>query len=241
MILFIIIIFFFLQKRQYEYSLELQTIRLNYDKELYKTQLEIQEQTFKQISREIHDNVGQYLSLARLGLITLDTGNPEEAESGIAEIGEILEKALEDLRDISKSMNPDIIRKGGLKKAIEMQVGFLQRGGKYHVTFDVDGAYRSLSEQKEVVLFRILQEAINNIIRHADASDIAILLDFAREELKLFVRDNGKGFDLRYATCSSGKIGGIANMQQRTKLIEGRFDIETAAGSGTTIVVSTPI
>ena len=116
MVVFIILILFSFQKKQYNYTLKLKAVKFNHDKELYKAQLEIQEQTFLQISREIHDNVGQYLSLARLSLTTLDLNSPTEAKSGIAEISEIIEKALEDLRDMSKSMNPEIIRKGGLKK-----------------------------------------------------------------------------------------------------------------------------
>ena len=241
MVVFIVVIFFFLQKKQQNYYSDLKAVKFNYDKELYKAQLEIQEQTFQQISREIHDNVGQFLSLAKLGLATLDINRREEAISGIAEISEILEKALEDLRDMSKSMNPDLIRKGGLKKAIEMQVGFLQRGGKYHVTFDINGEYKSVSEQKEIILFRILQEAVNNIIRHASASYIAILLSSLNEELKLYIQDNGKGFDTKSPYPPSRKIGGIINMQQRARLIDARLDIESTIGKGTTITVSTSV
>lgn len=241
MVVFIIIILFFFQKKQQSYSTDLKAVKFYYDKELYKAQLEIQEQTFKEISREIHDNVGQFLSLAKLGLASLDRSNPAELEEGISEITEILEKALEDLRDMSKAMNPDVIKKGGLKRAIEMQVGFLQRGGKYHVTFNTKGEYPSVSEQKEIILFRILQEAVNNIIRHASASDIIILLSSIKEELKLLIQDNGKGFDTRLAYSHLGRIGGINHMQQRAKLINAQFDIESILGMGTTITVSTPI
>jgi len=241
MVTFIIVILFFLQKKQHGYTSELKAAKFNYDKELYKAQLEIQEQTFQQISREIHDNVGQFLSLAKLSLTTIDFDRREETESGIAEISEILEKALEDLRDMSKSMNPEIIRKGGLKRAIEMQVGFLQRGGKYHVTFNMYGDYHTISEQKEIILFRILQEAVNNIIRHAAASDITILLSSNNAELKLHIQDNGKGFDIKNPYPASRKIGGITNMQQRAKLIDARFDIESILGKGTTITVLTPV
>ena len=241
MVVFVVFILLILQKKQFSYNTDLKAAKFNYDKELYKAQLEIQEQTFQQISREIHDNVGQFLSLAKLSLTTIDFDRREETESGIAEISEILEKALEDLRDMSKSMNPEIIRKGGLKRAIEMQVGFLQRGGKYHVTFTMYGDYHTISEQKEIILFRILQEAVNNIIRHAAASDITILLSSNNAELKLHIQDNGKGFDIKNPYPASRKIGGITNMQQRAKLIDARFDIESILGKGTTITVLTPV
>ncbi|MDP4130074.1 MAG: sensor histidine kinase [Bacteroidota bacterium] len=241
MVVFIVIILFFLQKKQQGYYSNLKAVKFYYDKELYKAQLEIQEQTFREISREIHDNVGQFLSLAKLGLVSLDINNRKETEDGIAEITEILEKALEDLRDMSKAMNPDVIRKGGLKKAIEMQVGFLQRGGKYHVTFNINGECQSISEEKEIILFRILQEAVNNIIRHASARDIVILLNPGEQELTLIIQDNGKGFDTRLTNSQFSRIGGINHMQQRAKLIDARFDIESTEGKGTTITVSTPL
>jgi signal transduction histidine kinase len=241
MFVFIVMILFFIQKKQQGYYTDLKAVKFYYDKELFKAQLEIQEQTFREVSREMHDNIGQFLSLAKLGLISLDIYNQQEVKEGIAEVTEILEKALEDLRDMSKAMNPDVIRKGGLKRAIEMQVGFLQRGGKFHVTFDMKGEYQTISEQKEIILFRILQEAVNNIIRHASASDINIILLSIEEELRLLIRDNGKGFDARGLHSQAGKIGGINHMQERAKLIDARFNIDSVLGKGTTITISTPL
>ncbi len=240
MVIFIIIFLFFLQKKQHGYDSKLKAAKIGFEQELYKTQLEIQEQTFQQIAREIHDNVGQFLSLAKLGLATLDIDSREEAESGIAEITEILGKALEDLRDMSKSMNPDIIRNSGLKRAIEIQAGFLKRGGRYQVDFDLSGEYRPMPEQKEIILFRILQEAINNIIRHAKATNIAIRLNTGADKVQLHIADNGQGFDLKQTSGGQAKIGGLINMQQRARMINASFEIESFPEKGTTITVSTP-
>ena len=98
MVCFIIIVLFFIQKKQKGFIHDLMAVKANYEKELYKTQLEIQEQTVQEISREIHDNVGQILSLAKLSLGTLDLDRKEEAKDSIVEISDILEKALDDLR-----------------------------------------------------------------------------------------------------------------------------------------------
>src|SRR4030095_3418002 len=105
MITFIIIILFFVQKKQRLFEKNLIDVKTNYDRELYKAQLEIQEQTFQEIAREIHDNVGQILSLAKLGLGTLDLEKKDESKESILEISDILEKALEDLRHLSRTMN----------------------------------------------------------------------------------------------------------------------------------------
>jgi signal transduction histidine kinase len=240
MITFIIIILFFVQKKQKKFEQDLFTVRANYEKELYKAQLEIQEQTFQEIAREIHDNVGQILSLAKLGLGTLDLDRRDEAKESIAEISDIIEKALDDLRHMSRTMNAETIKKGGLKNSIEMQVGFLQRGGKFNIHFNIIGELVSLNETKEIILFRILQEAVNNIIRHSAANDIYITLSYSQEHMKLQIDDNGRGFSLQDQISGSARINGIYNMQHRAKLIEAEFEIDSTIGNGTKITVTTP-
>ena len=240
MLTFIVAILFFVQKKQRGFSHDLMEIKANHDRELFKAQLEIQEQTFQEIAREIHDNVGQILSLAKLGLGTIDLERKEETKDSIQEISDILEKALDDLRHMSRTMNSDIIKTGGLKKSIEMQVGFLQRGGKFNTHFNINGDTVKLNETKEIILFRILQEAVNNIIRHSWATEICISLVYNKDFLKLQIKDNGKGFSLDEKVAGANHINGINNMQRRAKLIEAEFEIVSELGKGTVITVSTP-
>ena len=241
MVTFIMIILFSLQKKQNGFTNDLMTVKANFEKELYKTQLEIQEQTSQEISREIHDNAGQMISLAKMGLGTIDLESKEEAKESILEISDILEKALDELRHLSRTMNAEVITKGGLKKSIEMQVGYIQRGGKFNIHLHVNGEPVSLDENKEIILFRILQEAINNIIRHSTATDICITLFYIKDFLKLEVKDNGKGFNLHEQFSGSRPpINGISNMQHRAKLIGAEFEIDSKPGFGTNIIVSTP-
>ncbi|HEY4935876.1 MAG TPA: sensor histidine kinase [Puia sp.] len=240
MVSFIIIILFFIQKKQKGFALDLMAVKATYERELYKTQLEIQEQTFQEIAREIHDNVGQILSLAKLGLSTLDLERKDEAKESVVEISDILEKALDDLRHMSRTMNAEIIKKGGLKKSIEMQVGYIQRGGKFNIHFHVNGEHVILDETKEIILFRIVQEAVNNIIRHSTATDICISLYYSKDLLKLHIQDNGKGFSLNDQISGPNHISGIYNMQHRAKLIEAEFQLDSKIGNGTSIIVTTP-
>jgi two-component system, NarL family, sensor kinase len=239
MITFIIIILFTAQKKQRGFELELNTVKLNFEKELYKAQLEIQEQTFKEISREIHDNVGQILSLAKMGLGTLDIEKKEEAKESIVEISDILEKALDDLRHLSHAMNSEVLTRGGLKRSIEMQMGYIQRGGKFNTHLEVNGEPIIFDETKEIILFRIVQEAINNIIRHSIATDIRILLFYEKDYLKIVIQDNGKGFSLTELITGIKPINGIQNMQQRAKMIESEFELDSQPGKGTRISVTT--
>ena len=240
MVSFIVIILFFVQKKQKGFVSDLNAVKANYDKELYKAQLEIQEQTFQEISREIHDNVGQNLSLAKLNLNTLDLEMKDETNASIEEISDILEKSLEDLRHLSLSLNADIIRRGGLKNSIERQMGFLKRGGKFNIHMDVLGEYTRLDETKEIILFRIMQEAINNIIRHSKATNIMISLHYFPDFLKMHIQDNGKGFNLIEKSNGTNHLNGIYNMQHRAKIINAQFEMDTAVGNGTSIIVTTP-
>jgi two-component system NarL family sensor kinase len=238
---FIIIILFFIQKKQKGFALDMIAVKANHESELFKTKLEIQKQTFDEISREIHDNVGQSLSLAKLGLSTLDPEGQYAGNEEIKEISEILEKALHDLRYMCRTLNSDIIKNGGLKKTIEMQVGYLQRGGKFNIQLHVDGDLVMLDETKEVFLFRIVQESVNNIIRHANATYINISLSYSKIALKLQINDNGKGFDLNEQISGPNHISGIYNMKNRAKMIGAEIQIESKIGSGTTIIVTTPL
>ncbi len=239
MITFIVTILFFIQKKQKGFASDLNTVKANYEKELYKAQLEIQEQTFQEIAREIHDNVGQLISLAKLGVNALDFDKKEEAAKHTAGISDMLTKATEDLRHMSRSMNADFIKKRGLVRSIEMQTDFLQRSEKFKTHFRVVGEIRRLTETKEVILFRILQEAVNNIIRHSRATEMNIILTYNKEGLLLKIQDNGKGFVMQKETDETLSMNGIYNMQHRARLIESEFRIESIPDRGTTITVMT--
>ena len=186
----------FLQKKEEKYTLDLLAVKANFDRELFKAQLEIQEQTSLENSREIHDNVGQTLTLAKLRVETLDPEGKIEEKASILEISEYIEKALDDLRHISRTMNPDIIKNRGLQKSIEMQVAFLQRGGKYNIHMVVVGEQVSFDKTNEIILFRIVQEAINNIIRHSAATDIFLSLSYESDYLTTSCQGQWEG--LRY-------------------------------------------
>jgi len=233
---FIAWILFAYQKKQNAFQAQLENIKDNNEKELLRSQLEMQEQTFQYISQEIHDNVGQFISLAKLHLNTIDLSNDKAATERIENSTELLGKALDDLRDLSKSLSSEMIKNAGLLKAIELQVSQLRKAGRYDVSFELSGNYVYMEEQKEIILFRIMQEAINNILRHAKASRIEITLTCKPEGLLMCVRDNGKGFDSFASTDGSN---GIINMRKRAKLIHADLNINSTT-EGTVITIQTP-
>jgi len=230
---FVLFILFFHKKAQQNFATQMENLKAYAEKELLKTQLEIQEQTFQYISREIHDNIGQFISLAKLQLNTVDFTQPDVAEGKVYHSTDLLTKALEDLRDLSKSLSSDFLRGHGLAAAIDLQVMQLRKLGIAEVGYEIMGESAYLEEQKEIFVFRILQESFNNIIRHSQAKEVKILLSYEPDRLSLSITDNGKGFD--QSIIDNRQSSGIGNMTKRAAMIGAHFSLVSKIGKGTTI------
>src|SRR5215218_1486408 len=123
------------QKKSISFSTEKQMMQARFQQEILRTQLEIQEQTFKTISQEIHDNIGQMLSLAKLNLATVDLHKELQADEKISNARDLVSKAIHDLRDLSKTLNTETIAATGLLNALEAELNLLQRTGLLQTTF----------------------------------------------------------------------------------------------------------
>ena len=236
---FIAVILLLYQKKQNLFNTKLIGIKANYDKELLKTQLEIQEYTFQYISREIHDNIGQFISLAKLHLNTLDMKENIPATQRINDTVDLLTRALDELRDLSRSLSSEIIRNGGLTKAIEQLVIQLQKLTTPQVIYELKGDYQFLDEQKEIFILRILQEAINNVIRHSGAGSIQISLTYENNSLTMLIHDNGRGFNTSVIETRKN-TSGIGNMMKRANMIDASFQVESILNAGTVITLIVP-
>jgi two-component system, NarL family, sensor kinase len=208
--------------------------RLDFEKNqaILQTQIEIQEQTLKTISQEIHDNIGQVLSLAKLNLGTLQYGEDEK----LNDTKNLVSKAINDLRDLSRSLHGDKIAELGLQSAVENELKILQNTGQYHTTLQITGEPYKLEAQKEMVLFRIVQEAIHNAVKHAKAKNITVQLNYWPNAFVLIITDDGIGFDTADLQAVQTGIG-LKSMQNRAALIGGQFTITAATGSGTKIKI----
>jgi len=227
------------QKKQNMFNVRLETIKSNYDKELLKTQLEIQEYTFQYISREIHDNIGQSLSLAKLHLNTMNPGKPADLEEKINDSKQLVGKAIRDLRQLSHSLDADQIGRIGLLRALEAELELVGRAGTHQTRLLTDGNPYRIDKQKELILFRIVQEALHNIIKHAEARTITLQFEFVPAGLELRIIDDGKGFDTSlYETNENVTFGvGIRNMHDRANLIGATFHIASTPETGTIVTL----
>lgn len=231
LVLFIIIFYALYQKRQLSNLQEKQFMKTQFQQELLQTQLEIQEQTLKTISEEIHDNVGQVLSLAKLNLNTFNS----QPEQKLQDTKELISKAINDLRNLSRSMHGDRIAELGLQQSLADELQILENSGEFKTSLKVAGGNYKLLPQKEMVLFRIVQEALNNAIKYSRAKNIAVSLNYETEKFSLCVADDGIGFDTGTRTGI-----GLKSMQNRAQLIGGSFDLRSVPGNGTTITIELP-
>ena len=215
-------------------------MQTKFDQELLQTQLEIQEQTLKNISQEIHDNIGQALSLAKLNLGTFDPIEDKSISTKIDDTKNLVGKAISDLRDLSRSMHGDRIAELGLKESIANELKILQNTGQFNTSLDIQGSYYKMDTQKEMVLFRIMQEALHNSIKHAKAKDITVIMEYGEKKFTLSVVDNGTGFDPQKLQSQEKGIG-LKSMQNRAALIDGIFSIHSSNNKGTTISICLPV
>ena len=237
LIIFITIIIYRYQQKQNAYFKDIESLKASHQNTLLQSQLEIQEQTFQNISREIHDNIGQKLSLAKLHLNTLSYADTTNTREQVNESINIISEAINDLSDLSHSLSSEIIMNNGLIKALEFEAAQMQRSGIYKIHFSISGNPVFMDANTELVLFRITQEALNNIIRHAGASLIDFHLYYNTSSLVLTIKDNGKGFNIAGSEAGTG----LLNMKKRTLLLNGKLDIISSENTGTQIKIEIPL
>lgn len=217
---------------------EIKIINETYKNELLKAQLEIQEQTFNNISQEIHDNVGQILSLAKVQINIMNESESMSREM-LNEVKENVGKAMTDLRDIAKSLSSERIRSLSIHSAVSNEAERINKSGISQVTVSVDGDELKMNEQKKLILFRIIQESLQNSIKHANASQIKIHFHYLPDNLHVIIRDNGKGFDTEEALKNNSGLG-LLNIKTRAALTGGTSTIESVLNEGTTININIP-
>ena len=236
LISFIITIVYKYQQRQNAHFKDIETLKTSHENTLLQSQLEIQEQTFQNISREIHDNIGQKLTLAKLYLNTLDNADRNKTLSQVNDSVNIISEAISDLSDLSHSMSSEIILNNGLIKALEFEVIQLEKSGKYTINFSATGSTIFFDSSTELLLFRIVQEVLNNIVKHANASIIDINLHYITTLLTIQVTDNGKGFFIDENNTGTG----LSNIKKRAAMLNGNLVLNTRPGMGTTIKIEIP-
>ena len=237
LVVFITVIIYRYQQKQNAYFKDIETLKTSHQNALLQSQLEMQEQTFQNISREIHDNIGQKLTLAKLHLNTLNYADTDKSVSQVDDSINMISEAINDLSDISRSMSSEIILNNGLIKALDFEAAQLTKSGKYKICFSTTGQPVFLDENTELVLFRIAQEALNNIVKHAGASEINIQLHYDSVLLAMTINDNGRGFCIDENSFGTG----LLNMKKRANMLKGNLSISSTPKICTQIKIEIPL
>ncbi|HNY55726.1 MAG TPA: sensor histidine kinase, partial [Chitinophagales bacterium] len=206
-----------------------------------KAIIETEENERQRLARELHDGVGQLLSATKLNLSSLENNKctPEE-KLRLVNSMDILDESIREIRNISHNMVPDILLKFGLKRAIEDFILRINQTKKLEIHFECNGfEENSLEDTDKLMLYRLIQESVNNTIKYAQATNMTIQLSADMNEISLLMEDNGKGFDIEEAKRKGGI--GFKNMQLRTEYLKGKLEIDSSPKNGTTIIIEIPL
>jgi two-component system, NarL family, sensor kinase len=235
----VILAFVFLYlKKQRLHKDEMLHAKTEFEKQLLQSQLEIQEQTFNIVSQEIHDNVGQVLSLAKVQLSIMEEKNTMD-KTKLAEVKQTVGHAMSDLRDIAKSLNTERLRNFSLLESVEEQINRINRTGIVTITLNIKGEEQVFHENNKLFLLRILQECLQNVLKHAAASEVSISFTFKDKDISVFIKDNGIGFNADVVTAEKPGLG-LSNMRSRLALVGGEMQIDSRRNAGTNIEIRMP-
>lgn len=234
LVLFVVVFFIAFQRRKNKLLEERYLADQRFQKELANSQIEIQEQVLKNIAWELHDNVGQLLSVANMQLNVLLNTAAKESHTQILETKGIIKESVQEIRSLSKVLNNDVVLKNGLIASLKVELDRFNRLGYLNATLEIQGDIIPINSANEIIIFRIIQEFLNNVLKHARASKLFVLLAYKETALDIVVEDNGVGFDTSSTTTSSG----METIKGRAKLINAKYSIASQIGKGTKLFLS---
>jgi signal transduction histidine kinase len=244
MIIFIILasivvfILLFYQKKRFQHRQQLADMQNSVKQELLKTQLETQEETFLQIGNEIHDNVGQLLSSTKI-LIAITERSLSIVPDTLRTASETLAKAIQDLRSLSKTLNKEWLEKFNIIENLVLETERINASRTIRTTLTSSDQVLPLKPESQVMLFRVIQEALQNCIKHSGASVIEINLNLAPEQLGVKIIDDGKGMD--HWNARPDGIG-LLTMKHRTNLLGGAIEWKNMENlQGTEVSIFIPL
>ncbi len=215
-------------------------MQLTFETEMAKTQLEVQEQTMQTLGAELHDNIGQLLSLTSLTLNSIELDDEKKARQKINDSIDLTLRSIKEMRLLGHILQGDQLVAIGLVEAIRQLISWMERSGRYHIVYTPDDEIPANNNpEKDLIIFRMLQEVFNNIIKHAAATQIIISLGYEEKALLLCISDNGVGFDTD--NLPAGKTGmGLQNIRKRAGIIGGEATIASQPGEGSVVTISIP-
>ncbi|SHI66367.1 sensor histidine kinase [Flavobacterium terrae] len=228
----IILLFLIFQKKKNILITRQVEAQKQFEKELVESQIEIREQTLRNISWELHDNIGQLITLAKIQLQKIK-------DQDTIELNENLTNILNEVRSLSKVTNPDYVSKISLEEAVKLEIDRFNRLNYIEASLSTEGDSFTINPKSETIIFRILQEFFSNTIKHSKATKLSVSTNYYTENGKnrvvIIAKDNGKGFDI---TSTNERGIGLINMKKRGHLINAEVNIESELNIGTSLSIN---
>jgi signal transduction histidine kinase len=221
-------------RRMFRHVADLSHLRSELAQQLIATQ----ESTFRHLSRELHDDFGQILTAIGAMLTRAQRRTPAEAgvdKQDLREIQEVTQSTLEKVRSLSQSLHPVVLEDAGFEGAIDVYLPAFEKQTGINVQYEKNGTSRELDRAVATHLYRVLQEALNNVVRHSKSASAQVRLNYLAETVVLEVEDRGIGLG-----HSQGRGMGLVNMRERAELVNGRVEVLDAEGGGTLIRMTVP-
>ena len=212
---------------------------------LSEARVQAQEEERRRIAREIHDGLGQMLTAIKFNVEILEdnVGVSEEERKRIQDIKGLLDNVMTEAREISYNLMPSVLVDFGLASALQLLTEEVSRRNNLTVAFHSWGFTERLDPPLEIGLYRIAQEALNNVVKHAHAKEVAVQIVRDETNIRLTIEDDGEGFELRNLSVTrAGKRGmGLPSMRERVLSFNGTLSIDSTPLHGTEIAVEIPL
>ncbi|MDA9555523.1 ATP-binding protein [Pelobium sp.] len=238
---FIILFLLSYNRRKKRHQEEKIMLQKEFKNELLLTQMEVKEQTLKTVAHDLHDNIGQVLSLIIMTLSTLEITDDLKANQKLRYVEELTSRTIREVKMLSKLLHGEDLLTNGLSKAIEVELEWLSKSERFQIDYEHIRFVESpaVSRDSLIIFFRLFQEVINNIIQHSAATAITIKLENQEQNIQLTVEDNGKGFDIDKIQ-QQNKGMGLNNMNRRAAFIHGSVTFASEKDKGTKVIIQIP-
>lgn len=236
----IVLFVVFYQKRMLQEQFKRQVLEFDYQQKMMQAELESQEAERRRLAADLHDSIGGMLSTIRVGITTMAKSLPQPQL--IDETKQMLDDTISSVRRISRDLMPSTLEKFGLTYAIKELCERFEQTSKITISFTENGEIPKLDSQRELMIFRIAQELLNNAIKHSQATQINVATQMG-ETIKLTVEDNGIGFDADFfRTDTAGNKGlGLYSIENRARLLGGEVTFEKGRAKGSKTTLTAPV
>lgn len=227
-------------RRKLKFKNQLQELMIDEQNKSTKAIIEAEENERQRIATDLHDGVGQFMTAAKMNLQSLEDKidfNSENDKFTFEKAIHLITDSAKEVRSISHNMAPNALLKSGLTNAVRSFIESLNQQ-KLKVQLFTDGIQEPIEKNTEIFLYRIIQECVNNVMKHAYASELNISIFISKHEIDITIEDNGKGFDMKHIVENSGI--GMENIQKRIQYLKGEIHWDSTPGRGTTVVINVP-